>query len=94
MSSQQIETIKGLPRRMSPRQRSQFTTAELESCWDKLSLLHSVLLLRCIKWPSALMSEHAAALGVPVGTVKSRLNRARTALARELLKLELAQKVG
>jgi RNA polymerase sigma-70 factor (ECF subfamily) len=40
-------------------------------------------------WHDLTIPEIAAALGIPDGTVKSRLNRARRDLRRELVRLQV-----
>ena len=65
--------------------RIDFATAQRDLAWALATLAkgdREVLLL--IAWADLSYAEVAAALGIPVGTVRSRLNRARTRIRASL----------
>lgn len=63
------------------RQRIEFTSREIDAAASVLSWPHKRV-LRMAQYDMT-QSEMAESLGVPKGTIKSRLHRARAALAKQ-----------
>lgn len=77
---------------MLPEKQSHFQTDKeiLHDCLQRLKPIYrNVLVLRYFEEMS--MSEMAVAMGIPEGTVKSRLNIAKTKLKEEIVTLEKTQ---
>lgn len=66
------------------RQRTDFTALEVVKAKGRISDDQYDLLEAVLEWPQASYRHHAVRLGIAFGTVKSRLNRGRTALSKLL----------
>ena len=84
LKSNSIQVVRGLPPTYK-RQNVKFTVEQLRSVpirlfsWEQYQLLDEV-----INNPKVLYSSLAETYGIPVGTVKSRINRARALLNKHL----------
>ena len=79
----EIDVVQGLPPKHK-RQRTKFTLAEINVHAKSLSPEHYALLIAVHSLPKPMYKHLAAGHRLPVGTVKSRLNRARTRLLQLL----------
>lgn len=65
-----------------------YTAEQVESCTGKIRGRHRNILLAAITDEYTVIAEK---FDLPLGTVKSRINRARTALARALASMDSAR---
>lgn len=86
MSIPEIEVVRSLKRPMKPKQRTQFSVEEVESCSNKLSARDLEIIETAMAAPTYV--EISAALNLNRGTVKSRLSRARARLSKHLSRIK------
>ena len=76
------KTARTIAKPLRPRQFKAYTAEQIKSCADKLTTLQIIILDAALSGDD--YAKIAASLSLPVGTVKSRLNRARAAMAKIL----------